>query len=308
MDSPTSPSLVETMGTMEDFRVDRTRLHPLTDILVLAVICGADSFVVIALFGRLNEEWLRTFLALPNGIPSHATRDGSSPGWTRPASRNASGTGCRSCPSTASACAAPTTGAGTWNRCIRIGASTEANRLVLAQTAVDNKSNEITAIPELLCMPVPRAASCPLIPWAAGRRLRAGFGSRAPTACCACGPTTRVFMTACRTRGTWNGPGTSPGTSTTRGHGREGARPHRNPPLLDYGRPPRQLQHHGGQVVIQPPACEHGLTNFLPNSTVKQGTRVGDTCPIGVNPPPNPAALPFHHVAPSPTNNAAKFA
>ena len=73
MDSLTSPSLIETMGTMEDFRVDRTKLHPLTDILVLAVICGADSFRVIALFGRLNEEWLRTFLSLPNGMPSHAT-------------------------------------------------------------------------------------------------------------------------------------------------------------------------------------------------------------------------------------------
>ncbi len=76
MAPPTSPSLVETMGTLEDFRVDRTKLHPLTDILVLsvlAVICGADSFVAIALFGRLNEEWLRTFLALPHGIPSHDT-------------------------------------------------------------------------------------------------------------------------------------------------------------------------------------------------------------------------------------------
>ena len=40
---------------------------------VLAVICGADSFVAIAPFGRLNEEWLRTFPGLPNGIPSHDT-------------------------------------------------------------------------------------------------------------------------------------------------------------------------------------------------------------------------------------------
>ena len=35
------------------------------------VICGADSFVAIALFGWLNEEWPRTFPGLPNGIPSH---------------------------------------------------------------------------------------------------------------------------------------------------------------------------------------------------------------------------------------------
>ena len=130
MDNPMPPSLVEVMDTLEDFRVDRTRLHPLTDILtlsVLAVICGADSFVTIALFGRLNQEWLRTFLALPNGIPSHDTlgrvfarldaarfeecfRD-----WVQAAFEL---TGARSCPSTASACAAPTTGAGAWSRCI----------------------------------------------------------------------------------------------------------------------------------------------------------------------------------------------
>ena len=63
-------------GRPGDPRVNRTKLHPLTDILVLsvlAVICGADSFVAIALFGQLNEEWLRTFLALPHGIPSHDT-------------------------------------------------------------------------------------------------------------------------------------------------------------------------------------------------------------------------------------------
>ena len=40
---------------------------------VLAVICGADGFVAIALFGQLNEAWLRTFLELPHGIPSHDT-------------------------------------------------------------------------------------------------------------------------------------------------------------------------------------------------------------------------------------------
>ena len=76
MDNPMPPSLVETLGTLEAPRVDRTKLHPLTDILtlsVLAVICGADSFVAIALFGQLHEEWLRTFLKLPHGIPSHDT-------------------------------------------------------------------------------------------------------------------------------------------------------------------------------------------------------------------------------------------
>ncbi len=54
----------------------RTKLHPLTDIPVLSVptvICGADSFVAVALFGQLHEAWLRTLLELPHGIPSHDT-------------------------------------------------------------------------------------------------------------------------------------------------------------------------------------------------------------------------------------------
>ena len=98
MDSPMPSSLVEILDALEDPRVDRTKLHPLTDILVLsvlAVICGADSFVAIALFGQLNEAWLRTFLKLPHGIPSHDSWGGSSHGWMRAGSRRASGTGYR---------------------------------------------------------------------------------------------------------------------------------------------------------------------------------------------------------------------
>ena len=73
MDGPMPPSLVKTLDTLEDPRVDRTKLHDLTDILVLAVICGTDSFMDIALFGQFNEAWLRTFLELLHEIPSHDT-------------------------------------------------------------------------------------------------------------------------------------------------------------------------------------------------------------------------------------------
>lgn len=48
----------------------------MSDILVLtilAVICGADSWVDVESFGHSKEEWLKTFLLLPNGIPSHDT-------------------------------------------------------------------------------------------------------------------------------------------------------------------------------------------------------------------------------------------
>ena len=73
MDSPMHSSLVATLDSLEDPRVDRTKLHSLTDILVLSVICGADSFVAIALLGQFNEAWLRTFLELPHGILSPDT-------------------------------------------------------------------------------------------------------------------------------------------------------------------------------------------------------------------------------------------
>ena len=61
---------------LPDPRLDRTKKHVLGDILVIAVcavIAGADSFPEIETFGKAKESWLRRFLALPNGIPSHDT-------------------------------------------------------------------------------------------------------------------------------------------------------------------------------------------------------------------------------------------
>ena len=59
-----------------DPRVDRTKKHNLQDILVIAVcavICGAEHWTHIETFGKIHEAWFRTFLDLPNGIPSHDT-------------------------------------------------------------------------------------------------------------------------------------------------------------------------------------------------------------------------------------------
>ena len=61
---------------VEDPRVDRTKKHKLVDILFIAaaaVISGADSFVEIEMYGQRKYKWLRQFLELPNGIPSHDT-------------------------------------------------------------------------------------------------------------------------------------------------------------------------------------------------------------------------------------------
>jgi predicted transposase YbfD/YdcC len=74
---PTSrPSLLMHFADLPDPRVDRTKRHQLIDIIAIAlcaVICGADSWVDVELFGRSKEAWLRRFLVLPNGIPSHDT-------------------------------------------------------------------------------------------------------------------------------------------------------------------------------------------------------------------------------------------
>lgn len=69
-------SLLAQLGQVPDPRIERTKHHQLTDILaitILAELCGADSFTEIAQFGRAREAWLRSFLALPHGIPSHDT-------------------------------------------------------------------------------------------------------------------------------------------------------------------------------------------------------------------------------------------
>src|SRR5919205_496272 len=69
-------TLIAAFETVEDPRCEWKVEHRLLDILVIAVcaVLGeAESFEDIALYGRCKEAWLRGFLALPNGIPSHDT-------------------------------------------------------------------------------------------------------------------------------------------------------------------------------------------------------------------------------------------
>ncbi len=61
---------------VEDPRIERTKLHRLRAIIIIAicgVICGADGWVGIAEFGKAKEAWLSEWLKLPKGIPSHDT-------------------------------------------------------------------------------------------------------------------------------------------------------------------------------------------------------------------------------------------
>jgi predicted transposase YbfD/YdcC len=73
---PFFPSVLDAFAELPDPRIERSKRHQLLDIIAIAlcaVLCGADSWVDVALFGRSKESWLRQFLALPNGIPSHDT-------------------------------------------------------------------------------------------------------------------------------------------------------------------------------------------------------------------------------------------
>ncbi|HTG43859.1 MAG TPA: ISAs1 family transposase, partial [Verrucomicrobiae bacterium] len=69
-------SLADTFRDISDPRVNRTKDHDLAVILVIAIstfLCGGQTFHDMEEFGKAKLEWFKTFLALPNGIPSHDT-------------------------------------------------------------------------------------------------------------------------------------------------------------------------------------------------------------------------------------------
>ncbi len=68
--------LIEAFQGLKDPRVERHKRHTLEDIMVIAIcafICGADKWTEVEEFGIAKEAWFKQFLALPNGIPSHDT-------------------------------------------------------------------------------------------------------------------------------------------------------------------------------------------------------------------------------------------
>ena len=76
MDPTPWTSIEQHFATLTDPRVERTRVHRLGELVTIAlcaVLCGADDWVAVETFGHAKEAWLRTFLRLPGGIPSHDT-------------------------------------------------------------------------------------------------------------------------------------------------------------------------------------------------------------------------------------------
>ena len=149
---------------LPDPRVERCKHHQLLDIVTIAicaVISNADGWIDIEAYGRAKEPWLRQFLELPAGIPSHDT-------FSRVFAKLD--------PIAFQTCFVQ------WVDAIRtklpgdviaidgktsrrthdvaldlsplhiVSAWSTANRLVLGQMRVDGKSNEITAIPVLLAL------------------------------------------------------------------------------------------------------------------------------------------------------------
>jgi predicted transposase YbfD/YdcC len=75
MDAQATAKILCAFADLPDPR-DSNRSHKFTDILTIAlfaVLCGADGWVAVAQYGRCKLDWLKTFLELPRGIPSHDT-------------------------------------------------------------------------------------------------------------------------------------------------------------------------------------------------------------------------------------------
>lgn len=78
-------TIADYFSDLDDHRVERTKGHQLIDIITIAiraVICGADGWVSRETYGQAKYQWLKEFLELPNGIPSHDTFSRVFPGLT----------------------------------------------------------------------------------------------------------------------------------------------------------------------------------------------------------------------------------
>ena len=155
-------SIKKHFSKVPDPRLNRTKKHELIDIILIAicaVICGADSWVEVEIFGKSKIEWLKTFLELPNGIPSHDTF-GRVFAKINPESFQASFkewvetiielTGGQVIALDGKQLRCSHDDILGKNAIYMVSAWATANQLVLGQVKVDDKSNEITAVPKLL--------------------------------------------------------------------------------------------------------------------------------------------------------------
>ena len=154
--------LIECFEGLPDPRMDRTRRHNFVDIMVMGLcssICGGESFTDMESFSVARVDWLKTFLELPSGVPSHDTFNRvfsaiDPHAFLECFSRWVQGI----CPNLSDEVVAID------GKALRhafnegqsipyiVSAWASHNGLVLGQVKVNEKSNEITAVPELLRM------------------------------------------------------------------------------------------------------------------------------------------------------------
>ncbi len=162
MNSEPTASIIQHFSGIKDPRIARHRKHRLSDIFFIAIcatICGADNWVAIETFGKAKKDWFTQLLNLEHGIPSHDTfgnvfaaieTQKFSQAFSRWVADLAQLT--------------PDQVIAIDGKCLRgsidrasgkaaiymVSAWAHQNQLVLGQQKVDDKSNEITAIPKLL--------------------------------------------------------------------------------------------------------------------------------------------------------------
>jgi predicted transposase YbfD/YdcC len=157
-------ALVECFSEIADPRIERTKRHLLSDILtlaVLAVVAGAEGWEDIEEFGYSKHEWLKQYLSLENGIPSHDTISRVFR-VLKPGEFNAALTqwmetlheqlGFRQIAIDGKTLRRSHDRSSMQAALHLVSAWSVANQWVLGQEATDAKSNEITAIPKLLQM------------------------------------------------------------------------------------------------------------------------------------------------------------
>ena len=162
MDQSPGSALIDHFATLTDPRIDHTKRHQLLDLITIAlcaIISGADEWVAMEEYGNAKREWLDTFLTLPNGIPSHDTFgrlfaaldpdqfERCFLAWVQSIAVLTGGAIVAVDGKTVRRSHDQGMGKAAVHM---VSAWASADHLVLGQGAVDEKANEITAIPALL--------------------------------------------------------------------------------------------------------------------------------------------------------------
>lgn len=156
--------LITHLSNLTDVRSPMGKRHNFVDIVVIAIcgiICGADDWVMIEHFGNAKKDWFENFIKLPHGIPSHDTFgkvfalidpkefEKCFIDWVREIAEISSGQLIAIDGKTVRRSHDRTNGKEAIHL---VSAWASKNGVVLGQVKVNDKSNEITAIPELLKM------------------------------------------------------------------------------------------------------------------------------------------------------------